>query len=233
MGLLKGEGFVLRARPFAESDLIVTLFTERWGKRTLIAKRARRFDSPLGGVFDLLNHVEAVFYPQARMDLASQGALLQAFPELKRDLETVSAALAVAQVLDRLLAPHQQEREAYVLFGRFLGLLEEKAARLDMIRLAATLKILSLFGHRPHLSACVSCGGTSGQFVFSGERGGILCARCAVGEEAAMTRGLALSLDSLARFPLERSGVVTISAAETLLASEVLSNYVHRLTSGS
>ncbi|MCK4392159.1 recombination protein O N-terminal domain-containing protein, partial [Candidatus Bipolaricaulota bacterium] len=37
LGLLRADGFVLRIRDFAESDLIVTLFTEQWGKRTAIA----------------------------------------------------------------------------------------------------------------------------------------------------------------------------------------------------
>ena len=36
----------------------------------------------------------------------------------------------------------------YLLFGRLLALLEEKAVPCDRVRLAATLKILSLCGHR-------------------------------------------------------------------------------------
>ena len=233
MGLQRGEGFVLRARPFAESDLILTVFTEGWGKRSLIAKGARRFDSPLGGVFDLLNQVEVVFYPRARMDLASQGALLCGFSELKRDLEAVSSALVVARVLDSLLAPHQQERGAYLLFGRLLALLERKAVPHDRMRLAATLKILSLCGHRPHLTTCVACGRASGPFAFSCERGGVLCAVCAAGDEVAMSRGLALALDTLGRLPLDRAGVVAFSQAETAQAGEVLSSYVGRCASGS
>jgi len=229
VALLKGDGFVLRARPFAESDLILTLFTDAWGRRTAIAKRARRFDSPFGASFDLLNHVEVVFYPRARMDLVSQGTLLEGFGDLKRDLERVSAALAVARVLDRLLPLHQQERGAYVLFGRFLALLDAGTERLEAARLAATLKVLSLFGHRPHLQTCLSCGGTSGQFLFSGERGGVLCGRCAGGEDVPLSRGLALALDSLTRLPLERSGVVVLSPGEATLARDLLAAYVDRL----
>ncbi len=233
MSLQRGEGFVLRARPFAESDLILTLFTERWGKRALIAKGARRFDSRLGGVFDLLNQVEVVFYPRARMDLVSQGALLRGFPDLKRDLEAVSTALDVARILDSLLAPHQQERGNYVLFGELLTLLESKGVPCDRARLAATVKILSLCGHRPHLTTCVACGRTSGPFAFSYERGGILCAVCAAGGEVAMTRGLALAVDSLARLPLERAGIVAFSPGEAAQAGEVLSRYAGRCAAGS
>jgi DNA repair protein RecO (recombination protein O) len=233
VGLSKGEAFVFRTRPFAESDLIVTLFTERWGKRTLIAKRARRFDSPLGGAFDLLNRVEVVFYPRARMDLASQASLLEGYTELKRDLEGTSTALAVARALDRLLAPHQEEKETYGLFRRFLDLLERKEAPIDRVKLAATLKVLALSGHRPQLVACVACGKRSGSVSFSCERGGLLCEGCARGGEFAVSRGLALSLDSLLHLPLERSGVVALSVEDAVLAGEVLSSYVARCASGS
>lgn len=229
MGLQQGEGFVLRARDFAESDLIVTLFTEQWGKRTAIAKGARRFNSRLGGVFDLLNRVEVVFYQRARLDLVSQGALLHGFPQLKGDLDAVSAALAVGRLLDHLLPLHQPEGRAYALFSRFLDLLEAGDRPADRLRLSAVLKLLTLLGHRPQFNACVRCGATAGPFLFVGGRGGVLCSTCAGGKGIKISRGLARSLDWLLRLPLERAGVVRLSGEERDLASEILNVYIDRL----
>ena len=109
MGLERGEGFVLRTRPYAEADLIVTLFLEKKGKRTGIAKGVRRLNSRLGGVFDLLNRIEVVFYPHRGLDLLSQGSVLEAYLQIKRNLAAVESALAVARLLDRLLPSHQPE----------------------------------------------------------------------------------------------------------------------------
>ena len=97
MALLQGEGFVLKIRDFAEADLLVTLFTNQWGKRNAIAKGAKRLNSRLGGVFDLLNYVEFVFYEKPRLDLVSQGALRHGYPELKSELDRVTVALRVGQ----------------------------------------------------------------------------------------------------------------------------------------
>jgi DNA repair protein RecO (recombination protein O) len=232
LGLLQGAGFVLRTRDYAESDLIVTLFTESWGKRTAIAKRARRFDSRLGGVFDLLNRVEVVFYEKPRLDLASQGALLDGFPRLKSDLKSISVALAIGRTLDRLLPLHQREDRIYTLFHRFLTLLEEGEVLTEQLSLATWLKLLALLGHRPHLQACARCGERSGTFFFVPAQGGLLCSTCSHGDGIAITRGLALSLHTLASRPLERAGVVRLTTDEIELSHDLTASYTDHLASG-
>jgi len=233
LGLLRADGFVLRIRDFAESDLIVTLFTEQWGKRTAIAKRARRLNSRLGGVFDLLNRVEVVFYPKSRLDLVSQGALLQGFPHLKGNLNVVAAALLVGRLLDRLLPFHQPEERVYSLFGRFLNLLEAGDHSVDRLRLSVTLKLLGFLGHRPRLAGCVRCGSESGPFLFASECGGVLCRACTRREEGIkISRGLALSLDAFLRLPLERVNVIHLCLEDIRVAVKVVDGYVDHLASG-
>lgn len=233
MGLLRADGFVLRIRDLAESDLIVTLFTEQWGKRAAIAKRARRLNSRLGGVFDLLNRVEVVFYPKERLDLVSQGALLQGFPHLKGDLNVVAAALLVGRLLDRLLPFHQPEEQVYSLFGRFLDLSEAGDHSVDRLRLSVTLKLLSFLGHRPRLTSCVRCGSESGPFLFASECGGVLCRACAQREGIKISRGLALSLDAFLRLPLERVNVVHLCPEDIRVAAKVVDGYIDHLANGS
>jgi len=232
LGLLQGAGFVLRTRDYAESDLIVTLFTERWGKRTAIAKRARRFDSRLGGVFDLLNRVEVVFYEKSRLDLVSQGSLLDGFRRLKSDRKSISASLAIGRTLDRLLPLHQREDHTYTLFHRFLTLLEESEAPTEQLSLATWLKLLSFLGHRPHLQGCARCGESSGTFFFVPAQGGLLCSTCSHGDGIAITRGLALSLHTLSSRPLERAGVVRLTTDEIELSHDLIVSYTDYLASG-
>jgi len=231
LGLLQENGSVLRIRDFAEADLIVTLFTEQRGKRTAIAKGARRIDSRLGGVFDLLNRVEVILYPRPRLDLVSQGALLEGFPRLKRDLSAVSAALSVGRLLERLLALHQPEPRVYALFNRFLDLLEHGYPP-DRLSLSAVLKLLSLLGHRPRLNACIRCGDNRGPFMFAGRAGGILCPACADGGEIEISRGLALSLHRLLRLPLERARVLGLSPEEVCLASKIIDECIQHVALG-
>jgi len=228
MGIERGEGFVLRVRDFAESDVIVTLFTEQWGKRTGIAKGARRFKSRLGGVFDLLNRVEVVFYAKAQLDLISQGALISGYPRLKSSLNTVVSALSVGKLLERLLPLHQREDAPYALFAEYLGRMEEGTSPAEQMAVAAMLKIVAVLGHRPQFTACVRCGSTSGPFVFVPERGGVMCTRCKQ-RGIDISRGLALSLNALIDRPLSRAGIIHLKPDEIALARDMLDAYVREL----
>ena len=229
MGIERGEAFVLRIRDFAESDLIVTLFTEDWGKRTAIAKGARRVKSRLGGVFDLLNRVEVVFYAKAQLDLVSQGAVISDYPHLKGSLDTVLAALSVGKLLDRLLPLHQQEPAAYTILARMLAQLESGAPHGEQTTIAAMLKLFAVLGHRPQLTACTRCGSRHGPFRFVPARGGVVCLKC--GERGIdISRGFALSLNALLDSPLSRAGIVRLGEGELSQAHELIDSYLRELT---
>jgi len=229
VGIERGEAFVLRIRDFAESDLIVTLFTEEWGKRTAIAKGARGGKSRLGGVFDLLNHVEVVFYAKAQLDLVSQGALISGYPRLKASLNTVLTALAVSKLLDRLLPLHQREPAAYTILVRMLTLLESGTPCGEQTTIAAMLKLFAVLGHRPQLTACTRCGGTRGPFRFVPAMGGIVCAKCGDGG-IDINRGLALSLNALIDSPLSRAGIVRLEKDDFSHAHKLVDSYLRELT---
>ena len=225
LALVQGTGFVLRICKFAESDLIVTLFTDKWGKRTAIAKQARRLSSRIGGVFDLLNQVEIVFYEKPGLDLISQGSLIQGFLGLKSNLKTVSVALSVGRLLNRLLPPCQPERQVYALFSLFLKMLDSGDVPMDHLKIAFTMKALTLLGHRPHLNSCLKCDATTDSFSFIAHRGGVLCSKCSQGRGIPVSRGLLLSLESLLRFSLPRAGVVHLSLKDIQLTNEILTLY--------
>lgn len=227
MALVQGTGFVLRICKFAESDLIVTLFTDKWGKRTAIAKQARRLSSRIGGVFDLLNQVEIVFYEKPGLDLISQGSLIQGFLGLKSNLKTVSVALSVGRLLNRLLPPCQPERQVYALFSLFLKMLDSGDVPMDHLKIAFTMKALTLLGHRPHLNSCLKCDATTDSFSFIAHRGGVLCSKCSQGRGIPVSRGLLLSLESLLRFSLPRAGVVHLSLKDIQLTNEILTLYAN------
>ncbi len=224
MGIERGDGFVLRIRAFGDADIIVTLLLHGYGKRTAIAKGVRRLNSRLGGVFDLLNQVEVVFYARDRLDLVSQAALISSNEAVKRDLGTINSALTVARFLDRLLPLHQPEDEVYRLFTRFITM--ATAGSGVEARIATELWTLTLLGHRPQLHACLQCGTTVGPFRFIPARGGVLCSRCKGNVGIPLTTGLARALAWLATHPIERSRVIHLSPEEQAQADEILNAYL-------
>ncbi len=232
MAIVQGNAFVLRTRDFAESDLIVTLLTDKWGKRAGIIKGARRPKSRLGGIFDLLNQLEVVFYQKSGLDLISKGSLIDSFQQLKASTISVSKALSSCRLVDRLLPESQPEQAVYTLFARFLKLFNQDTVPVEQLQLAFTLKLVAILGHRPQLTCCARCGGEPRQLVFATDQGTVLCQQCSTGQGVLLTRGLSMSLDSLLRYPMYRAGIMQINRQDLDLASGIIDNYTEQLIAG-
>jgi recombinational DNA repair protein (RecF pathway) len=82
------------------------------------------------------------------------------------------------------------------------------------------------------LQACARCGKSAGTFFFVPAQGGLLCSRCSHGGGIAITRGLALSLHTLASSPLERAGIVRLTTDEIELSHDLIASYTDQLASG-
>ncbi len=230
MGLQRGEGIVLRVKPFRESDVIVSLLTAQWGVRHQISKGARGTRNRSGAALDLLNDIEVIFYEKSGLDLVSQASIIDAHPRLKSDYDTTVRALTAVKLTEKLLALHQPEPRVLETIRTFLSMLDEDGRRVDSLWLATMLKVVSLLGHRPSLLRCSRCGGTTSQLAFLPESGGVLCQRCShSGHGIALNLGAARSLDRLLEQPLERASMVRLKEADLRMATLLVEEYAKRL----
>src|SRR5207249_4265570 len=104
--------FVLRTRPYGESDRIVTLITETQGKVTGIAKGAKNSRRRFAGTLEPFVHIRTVFRQRPSSDLAFllRCEFLGVFRRFTCDLERAAAGASArtlveaAAVAEHLLA---------------------------------------------------------------------------------------------------------------------------------
>jgi len=199
---------VLRTRPFGESDKIVSLLTENFGKMTGIAKGAlrsrRRFVNSLEP-FSLVNlrfqervHSNLVFILGAE--------LAHGFRHLTSSLESISHASYIVEITDGLTG---ERDESLAVFQHLRDGLSSLDANGTSLRFLTTfeLKLLKLTGYQPVLDACKRCGGdrlteASAQWHFSVVDGGILCEVCARARRETLPLG-AMAVEILTALQLE------------------------------
>ena len=70
MPLKESEAIVLRAYPFRESDLLVTLFTRMEGKVRGVARAAKKSRRRFGGALEPLTYVKVTYEDRERQELA-------------------------------------------------------------------------------------------------------------------------------------------------------------------
>ncbi len=179
MTQFRDRGVVLRTIRLGEADRIITLMTERHGKVRAVAKGVRRTTSKFGARLEPLTHVALLGWQgRGDLDIVNQVETIDTFRAVREDLDRMSAALSMLEVVDQV----GQERHANPpLYEMVVGAIGALAVRdSPMVAPAFFLKVLALEGSAPVLDGCVSCGEEDdAQLVaFDLVEGGVLCRRC-------------------------------------------------------
>ena len=175
---------VLRARPYGESDKIVTFLTEDFGKLTGIAKGALRSRRRFVNSLEPFSLVTLRFQDRAHDNLAFLiGAdLLFGLRQLASSLERISYAAYLVEITDGLISEREENLAVFQHLRDGLQYLDEIGSSLRFLTYYE-LKLLHLAGYRPALDVCQRCGQARsqaglGQWHFSPADGGVLCDSC-------------------------------------------------------
>ena len=144
---LKTEAIVLRKKDLLNRDVLISFFTQDWGRLTVFAKGVKKITSrrsphlQTGNLINvLLSHKSDRFYLQ-------ESQLISGFSELKKDENKVKQLYLFLFVLDRLLPEHQKEEHAYNLTKRFLIDLSRSVEKQKLGQLYYLNKLMSLLGY--------------------------------------------------------------------------------------
>lgn len=190
------DSVVLRAVPYRDADLIVTLFTRAHGKISAIARSARKSKKRFGAALSLLtlSRAELRRRPSAEMWTLTSAETLRSFAGLAGDLAGFAHASYGIELVRELTAAEQAEEQVLDLLVELFAALEEKGASVSVLR-AFELRLLELIGLAPVLDRCVRCGREAdaeleeeGLFLDP-VRGGVVCRPCSA---SARTRGAVL-----------------------------------------
>ena len=175
---------VLRAKPYGESDRIVSFLTEMHGKITGIAKGAKRSRKRFVNSLEPFSLVNLRFYerPQGNLVFILSSDLLSNFPKLVTSLDTISFASYLVEITDGLVGEGQEDRLVFQHLKNGLRYLNESDASLRFLT-SFELKLLNLVGYQPVLDRCKRCAKDrrdhpSSRWHFSPRDGGILCEPC-------------------------------------------------------
>src|SRR5581483_3104902 len=182
MARLITPAVVLRTVDYGEADRIVTLLTRDCGKRSAIARGARKSVKRFGAGLSLFGVGEATLAerPQAELDTLEAFHGARGFPSLMLDVAKVAHGGYACELVRELVPPRQPEAAVFDLLLSLFALLEAEPARAETLRVFE-LRLLDEVGLRPQLDRCLACNTEdldgAGQ-VFDARRGGVVCGAC-------------------------------------------------------
>jgi DNA repair protein RecO (recombination protein O) len=185
-GPLSTEAIVLRSIRYGEADRILHIYTLEYGRRSAIAKGARRARSRLGARLEPFLRVR-IHLREGRSDLLTVTGVdtLAIHAGLRDHAATLDAAARACDAVARLFETPDPHPEVFHLLDNELSLLAADPAHARPGNgLAFRLKLLLAAGIVPQLAACAVCGETDHLNGFSGAAGGVVCAACEAGSFA-------------------------------------------------
>lgn len=178
----KTAGFVLHTLSYGESDLIVTFYSNEFGKLKGIAKGAKRSKKRFANVFEPFSLTNIIFTRKSRDMLAfiETCEIIDHYDAIRRDLEKTLMASYFIDLVDHFSPEGKKNEQVFELLQTFLPLLGSQKASDALVRFFE-IRILKLSGFEPALDRCIICHTpvTNGSaYYFHAQEGGIKCSGC-------------------------------------------------------
>lgn len=174
-------GLVIHRTLLGETDKILTLYTREYGKISAVAKGSRKPGSRLSGATELFTDSRYLLASGRSLDIITQCEIAESFPALRTDLDLLTRATYLCELLDRLTLDRDSASsvELHDLTVTALTLLERaNSSYPDGVVHAYELHLLGILGYAPVLDHCARCGELLERRAvgFSPSQGGSLCA---------------------------------------------------------
>lgn len=176
--IYKTKGIILKRQNFREADRILTIYTQKYGKISAIAKGVRRPLSKLGGHLELFYLTDLVLAEGKNLDIVTGAQIMEDFSHLRKNLKLTQQAYYLAELIDKLVKEDSPSPEIFKLFHQSLRLLDQNSDSLLLCYFE--LQLLSYLGHKPEVEVCVKCQKklSPEKIFWSHELGGVFCKDC-------------------------------------------------------
>jgi len=207
----KEQGIVLRSAKLGEADKIVTVMTQGSGKVRAVAKGIRKTTSRFGARLEPFTHVDLMLYRgRGSLDTITQAEILAPHMAIRADLGLIAAGETMLEAVDKVAEEHEKNVRLVLLLLAGMRALDSRPADPMAVTESFLLKLLSLSGFHPSLTACAVCSGTDPTLWSAGVGGAVCVADADPGAGSVSREALAL-LGRLAPLDLVEAGAATVA----------------------
>jgi len=176
---------LLRRMDYGDFDVIITFFTLKRGKLTLIAKSAKKSTKRFAGILELFSVLDLVAGSSRGRGLPvlQEAVLKQPFCGIRADFKKMAYASYWAELIYIWMEDNFKQDDLFYLLEHALSELDGGQKEEAEINLLFQMRFLNLSGHCPNFAACSVCRKDleniqQAKLSLNLQRGGILCGNC-------------------------------------------------------
>lgn len=173
------DGVVIRVKSVGD-DRLLTLLTRDYGVISAAARGANRPRSSLASSTELFCYGKFGLFRYRESNTVDSAEVENSFFELRKDLTALSLATYLAELCVELAPPEESAEEYLRLILNTLYMLAKKKRSIWLLKPLFELRLLTMAGFMPDLTACGCCGKFEAEkdMLFDFETGEICCEEC-------------------------------------------------------
>ena len=180
---------LLKRTDYGDFDLIVSFFSLRRGKISVIAKNAKKSRKRFSGLLEPFTKLDIVCRRSRNngLPVLQEASMRASFMGIRGALLETAYASYWTELVHGWLEEYKAQPEIYTLLDYSLGALDTGNACPHALSLIFQVRFLGLTGFAPHLASCMDCERPlesidTNAVVFDLAKGGIVCNGCYAGD---------------------------------------------------
>ena len=155
--MLKTRAIVIKTQEFKESDKLVWLFTEDFGKITAIAKGARKNKSKYISSTMPCCYGEFVLFKGKNLYTINEVTIIDSFQQLLRNLDTITYASYFNELIDITLENDEVHKELFKDLVTAFYFIKSGVMDIEVLARAFETKVLKATGYELNFNQCSRC----------------------------------------------------------------------------
>ena len=157
MKLIKVKGIVIRESTYKDNDKIITILTDSIGKVSVIAKGAKKTNSPYLASSQYLVYSEFVLYQNTGYFYLNSASVINTFYNLRVDLDKLQTVFELTKLINSVTDENQDCERILKLFLNTIYALDKLDKDKKLIVNAFKIKLFTLLGFAPRQDKCANC----------------------------------------------------------------------------
>ncbi|EYE88139.1 hypothetical protein Q428_09600 [Fervidicella metallireducens AeB] len=227
MDFIKLQGVVLKSINIGESDKIITMLTDKFGKIDVVVYGARKSNSKFMASTQQFCYCEFVISKGKSLYNLKQCNIIESFQSILLNLDKLAYGSYFLELIDKLTEKDSVNLSLMGLLLKTLYIITHDEVDLELLKLVFDFKAISLFGNMPYLNGCIKCRKKIEFGYFSVSDGGIYCPKCKENKFAYPINKETLNLLlKIKNIKLENLRDINIDKKTMNYLQEIMSNYI-------
>lgn len=157
LAIYKTRALVIKTQDLNESDKLITLFSEKLGKISVVAKGAKKSKSKFLSLSLPFCYSDFVVFRGKNLYNLTEGELIDSFQVFLNDLNSLTYASYLCELIDISLTEEESNRELFKEFVTTFYLMKINAVDVDLLMRNFEVKLLKFTGYNFNLEQCAIC----------------------------------------------------------------------------